>query len=225
MIELSFIGAFLVGLLGGGHCVGMCGGIVSAVSMHLPKQSKNSPKIFFLIAYNAGRILSYTLAGVLAGLLGASSFFLNHVLPIQHLLYFISSLMLILLGFYLAGFWYGLTYIENAGRGLWAKLQPYSKRCIPVQNLTQAFALGGLWGWLPCGLVYSVLIAAIATGNAINGGLLMLAFGLGTLPTLLAMGITAVKLKTTLQNIWVRRASGLLVLGFGLVGIYRLFSA
>lgn len=225
MIELSFLSAFLVGLLGGGHCVGMCGGIVSAVSMHLPNQTKSQPKILFLITYNAGRILSYTLAGVLAGLLGASSFFLNHVLPIQHLLYFISSLMLIFLGLYLAGFWYGITYIENAGRSLWEKLKPYSKRFIPVQNLTQAFALGGLWGWLPCGLVYSVLIAAIATGNAISGGLLMLAFGLGTLPTLLAMGMTAVRLKATLQNIWVRRASGLLVLGFGLVGIYRLFSA
>jgi sulfite exporter TauE/SafE len=225
MIELSFLSAFLVGLLGGGHCVGMCGGIVSAVSMHLPNQTKNQPKILFLIAYNAGRILSYTLAGVLAGLLGASSFFLNHVLPIQYLLYFISSLMLIFLGLYLAGFWYGITYIENAGRSLWAKLQPYSKRFIPVQNLTQAFALGGLWGWLPCGLVYSVLIAAIATGSAINGGLLMLAFGLGTMPTLLAMGMTAVRLKATLQNFWVRRASGLLVLGFGLLGIYRLFSA
>ncbi len=225
MIELSFLSAFLVGLLGGSHCVGMCGGIVSAVSMHLPNQTKSRPKILFLIAYNAGRILSYTLAGVLAGLLGASSFFLNHMLPIQHLLYFISSLMLILLGLYLAGFWYGITYIENAGRSLWEKLQPYSKKFIPVQNLKQAFALGGLWGWLPCGLVYSVLIAAIATGNAISGGLLMLAFGLGTLPTLLAIGMTAVKLKATLQNIWVRRASGLMVLGFGLVGIYRLLSA
>lgn len=225
MIELSLLSAFLVGLLGGGHCVGMCGGIVGAVSMHLPNQTKNKANILFLIAYNAGRILSYTLAGALAGLIGASSFFLNHVLPIQHLLYFISSLMLILLGLYLAGFWYGLTYIENAGRGIWSKLQPYSKRFIPVQNLKQAFALGGLWGWLPCGLVYSVLIAAIATGNPISGGLLMLAFGLGTLPTLLAMGMTAVKLKATLQNVWVRRASGLLVLVFGLVGILRLFSA
>ncbi len=225
MIELSLLSAFLVGLLGGGHCVGMCGGIVSAVSMHLPNQTKNQANILFLIAYNAGLILSYTFAGVLAGLIGASSFFLNHVLPIQHLLYFISSLMLILLGLYLAGFWYGLTYIEHAGRRLWTKLQPYSKRFIPVQNLKQAFALGGLWGWLPCGLVYSVLIAAISTGSAMSGGLLMLAFGLGTLPTLLAMGMTAVKLKATLQNVWVRRASGLLVLIFGLVGIYRLFSA
>lgn len=229
MIELSLISAFLVGLLGGGHCVGMCGGIVSAVSMHLPSQPKNVPKkpqkILFLIAYNLGRILSYTLAGMLAGLIGASSFFLNHVLPIQHLLYLMSSLMLILLGLYLAGFWYGITTIENAGRALWAKLQPYSKRYIPVQNLKQAFFLGGLWGWLPCGLVYSVLIAAMATGSALNGGLLMLAFGLGTLPTLLAMGMTAVKLKAALQNVWVRRTSGLLVLGFGLAGILRLFTA
>ena len=226
MIELSLISAFLVGLLGGGHCVGMCGGIVSAVSMYLPSQPKNvlqkNPKILFLIAYNLGRILSYTLAGMLAGLIGASSFFLNHVLPIQHLLYLMSSLMLILLGLYLAGFWYGITAIENAGRALWAKLQPYSKRYIPVQNLKQAFFLGGLWGWLPCGLVYSALIAAMATGSALNGGLLMLAFGLGTLPTLLAMGMTAVKLKATLQNVWVRRLSGLLVLGFGMVGLLRL---
>jgi sulfite exporter TauE/SafE len=132
--------------------------------------------------------------------------------------------MLIFLGLYLAGFWHGLTYIENAGRSLWTKLQPYSKKFIPVQNLKQAFALGGLWGWLPCGLVYSVLIAAIATGNAISGGLLMLAFGLGTLPILLAMGVTAVKLKATLQNVWVRRASGLMVLSFGLLGIFRLFA-
>lgn len=228
MIELSLISAFLVGLLGGGHCIGMCGGIVSAVSMHLPNQAKDTPqkqpKIFFLIAYNAGRILSYTLAGVLAGLIGASSFFMGHVLPIQHMLYLISSLMLILLGLYLAGFWHGITLIENVGRALWVKLQPYSKRYIPVQNLKQAFLLGGLWGWLPCGLVYSVLIAAIATGSALNGGLLMLAFGLGTLPTLLAMGMTAVKLKTTLQNVWVRRASGLLVLGFGVVGVFNLLS-
>lgn len=228
MIELSLISAFLVGLLGGGHCIGMCGGIVSAVSMHLPNQAKDTPqkqpKIFFLIAYNAGRILSYTLAGVLAGLIGASSFFMGHVLPIQHMLYLISSLMLIFLGLYLAGFWHGITLIENVGRALWVKLQPYSKRYIPVQNLKQAFVLGGLWGWLPCGLVYSVLIAAIATGSALNGGLLMLAFGLGTLPTLLAMGMTAVKLKTTLQNVWVRRASGLLVLGFGVVGVFNLLS-
>jgi sulfite exporter TauE/SafE len=219
MIELSLMSAFLVGLLGGGHCVGMCGGIVGAVSMHLP-QSKS--KVPFLLSYNVGRILSYTFAGVIAGLVGASSFFLKHVLPIQHVLYGISSLMLIALGLYLADIWHGVTHLEGAGKGIWKTLQPYSKRYIPAQNIKQAFFLGSLWGWLPCGLVYSVLIAAIATGSAINGGLLMLAFGLGTLPTLLTMGMAAVRLKTVLQNIWVRRASGLLVLGFGLLGLLRL---
>jgi sulfite exporter TauE/SafE len=219
MLEFSLMSAFLVGLLGGGHCVGMCGGIVSAVSMHLP-QSKS--KVPFLLAYNVGRILSYTLAGAIAGLVGASSFFLQHVLPIQHVLYGISSLILIALGLYLAGIWHGVTYLESAGKAIWKTLQPYSKRYIPVQSFKQAFLLGSLWGWLPCGLVYSVLIASIATGSAVSGGLLMLAFGLGTLPTLLTMGMAAVRLKTMLQNIWVRRASGLLVLGFGLVGLLRL---
>ena len=219
MIELSLMSAFLVGLLGSGHCVGMCGGIVGAVSMHLPQSKSKAP---FLFSYNAGRILSYTFAGAIAGLVGASSFFLEHVLPIQHVLYGISSLMLIALGLYLAGIWHGVTYLEGAGKGIWKTLQPYSKRYIPAQNIKQAFFLGSLWGWLPCGLVYSVLIAAIATGSAINGGLLMLAFGLGTLPTLLTMGMAAVRLKTVLQNIWVRRASGLLVLGFGLLGLLRL---
>jgi sulfite exporter TauE/SafE len=221
MIELSLFSAFLVGLLGGGHCIGMCGGFVGAISAHLPQHQ--SAKLPYLLAYNIGRIFSYTLAGLIAGLIGASSFFLSHILPIQKILYFFSSGMLILLGLYLGGFWYGITYLEKIGSHFWKYLQPYSKKFIPIQHLKQAFILGGLWGWLPCGLVYSVLIAAIATGSAANGGLLMLAFGLGTLPTLLTMGLTAVQIKKLLQNKWVRRASGLLVIGFGLAGLISLF--
>jgi hypothetical protein len=100
-------------------------------------------------------------------------------------------------------------------------LQPLSKKLLPLRTTPQAFALGLLWGWLPCGLVYSVLVAALATGSAARGGLLMLAFGLGTLPALLAMGMAAVRLKAFLQNLWIRRVSGLLVLGFGLLGLLR----
>ncbi len=219
MLELSLISAFLVGLLGGVHCVGMCAGIVGAVSVHLPNHKSN---INFLLAYNLGRILSYGLAGALAGLLGATSFFLNHILPIQQLLYGVTSLLLIGLGLYLAGIWHGITYLENSGQQLWKILQPYSKRYIPVQKLSQAFMLGTLWGWLPCGMVYSILIGAIATGSAVRGGLLMIAFGLGTLPTLLTMGMSAVKLKLLLQHKWTRRVCGLVVLGFGLAGLIRL---
>lgn len=219
MPELSILAAFLVGLLGGGHCVGMCGGIVGAVSMTLPGQRAQLP---FLLAYNGGRIASYAAAGVLAGLLGASSVFLDHVLPAEKLLYALASLMLVALGLYLAGWWQGVLLLEKAGGRLWRRLQPLSQKLLPLHSPPQAFALGLLWGWLPCGLVYSVLVAALASGSAVSGGLLMLAFGLGTLPTLLAMGMAAVRLKTFLQNAWVRRASGLLVLGFGLLGLYRL---
>lgn len=219
MLELSLISAFLVGLLGGVHCVGMCGGIVSAVSVHLPQHKSN---LSFLLAYNAGRILSYGLAGALAGLVGASSFFLEHILPVQEVLYAMSSLILIALGLYLAGLWHGITYLENSGRLLWKILQPYSKRYIPVQKISQAFMLGTLWGWLPCGMVYSILIGAVATGSALRGGLLMIAFGIGTVPTLITMGLSAVKLKSLLQNTWVRRVSGLVVFGFGIAGLIRL---
>lgn len=220
MLEFSLTAAFLVGLLGGGHCVGMCGGIVGAVTMTLPG---SKPKFPFLLSYNLGRIGSYTLAGVMAGAVGASSFFLEHVLPVEKVLYALASLMLVLLGLYLAGIWRVLTRLEALGGRLWQRLQPYSRRLLPVKTLPQSFLLGVLWGWLPCGLVYSVLVAAVASGSLWQGGLLMLAFGVGTLPALLAMGMTAVRLKSLLQNLWFRRLSGLTIVGFGLAGLFSLF--
>lgn len=219
MLELSYFSTFLVGLLGGGHCVGMCGGIVGAVTLSLPGQR---PQTSYLLAYNCGRIASYTAAGVLAGLIGASGLFLHHLLPLEKVLYALASAMLVALGLYLAGIWQGVLVLERAGGLLWQRLQPLSKKLLPLRATPQAFALGLLWGWLPCGLVYSVLVAALATGSALQGGLLMLAFGLGTLPTLLTMGLAAIRLKALLQHRWVRRVSGLLVAGFGLVGWMRL---
>ena len=220
MIELSLLAAFMVGLLGGGHCVGMCGGIVGAVTISLPG---SKPRLGFVLTYNLGRILSYTIAGGLAGAVGASSFFLAHILPVQNVLYALSSIMLIVLGLYLAGVWAGVTRLESVGGLFWRKLQPYSRRFIPVQNLRQSLMVGAIWGWLPCGLVYSVLIAAIATANPVQGATLMLCFGLGTLPTLLAMGLAAVKLKSMLQLRWVRTVSGWVVIVFGVVGLSRVF--
>jgi len=219
VLEFSLIAAFLAGLLGGGHCVGMCGGIVGAVTMTLPG---SRPKLPFVLAYNLGRIGSYGVAGVLAGAVGASSFFLDHVLPIEKILYGLAGLMLVLLGLYLAGVWHVLVRLEAIGQGLWRNLQPLSKRLIPVRTLPQSVMLGVIWGWLPCGLVYSVLVAAMATGHPGQGGLLMLVFGLGTLPTLLAMGMAAVRLKHLLQHLWFRRVSGILIIGFGVLTLYRL---
>ena len=219
MLELSLASAFLVGLLGGGHCAGMCGGIVGAVSLSLPG---SRPRIGFLLAYNLGRIASYGAAGLLAGAIGASSFFLDHVLPVERVLYALASVMLILLGLYLAGIWRGVVVLETVGGKLWRQVQPWSKRLLPVRTLPQALALGSIWGWLPCGLVYSVVVAALATGSPWHGAALMLAFGLGTLPALLAMGMAAVRMRAVLQHVWVRRLSGLAVIGFGLLGLWRL---
>lgn len=220
MLEYSLTAALLVGLLGGGHCAGMCGPIVGAVTVTMPG---NRPRLDLVLVYNLGRILTYTLAGALAGAIGASSYFLDHILPVQQLLYGLASLMLIVLGLYLAGIWHGVTAIEAIGRHLWRYLQPLSGKLLPVRHLPQALGLGLVWGWLPCGLVYSVLVAAIATGDPLKGASLMLAFGLGTLPALMAMGMAAVRLKRWLQDAWVRRISGLTVLAFGMVGLVRLW--
>ncbi|MFA5241409.1 MAG: sulfite exporter TauE/SafE family protein [Sulfuricella sp.] len=219
MSEQSLFALFLVGLLGGTHCVGMCGGIVAAISMQLPGQGT---RFSYHFAYNAGRILSYAVAGGLAGAVGASTLLLEGMWPVQQVLYGLANLMLVALGLYLAGLWQAVTQIERLGGLLWRRIQPLSKSLLPVRNPAQAFLLGTLWGWLPCGLVYSVLITALASGNAISGAASMLAFGLGTLPNLIAMGLFAQQLQTLTKNIWVRRAAGLLVAGYGAWGLMRL---
>lgn len=219
MLEYSLFAVFLVGLLGGGHCIGMCGGIITAVSMTLPA---GKPRWPFLLAYNAGRVLSYSLAGALMGLVGQSSFLLAQVLPVQKILYTGASLMLILLGLYLMGISTVLHRFEETGQRLWRHIQPLGKRLLPLQSLPQALLLGMLWGWLPCGLVYSVLIAALASGSAAHGAVLMACFGLGTLPALLTMGGLAYHLKRHLQKRWVRRCSGLVMIGMGISGFVAL---
>jgi uncharacterized protein len=222
MIELNIFSAFIVGLLGGGHCIGMCGGIVSAVSMHLHRDQKRPYQFLFHLSYNLGRIFTYTTAGCIAGLVGSSAFFLNHILPISKILYLMSNLMLVLLGLYLASFWNILSLIESLGRGLWKKIQPLSAQFIPVKNNIQAFALGLIWGWLPCGLIYSVLVAAIASGTPVKGAFLMFAFGMGTLPIMLSMGLGASQFKSYLQNRWSRRIAGIMMIAYGCSGLLKI---
>ncbi len=221
MLDQGLFAVFLVGLLGGTHCVGMCGGIVAAISLQLPGQGT---RFSYHFAYNAGRILSYALAGAVAGALGATTLLLQDLWPVQLVLYGVANVMLVALGLYLAGLWQAVTQIERLGGLLWQRLQPFSKHLLPVKNPAQAFALGALWGWLPCGLVYSVLISALASGSAFAGATTMLAFGLGTLPNLIAMGLFAQQLQTFTRNLWVRRAAGLLVAGFGAWGLVRLLA-
>ncbi|HVK53939.1 MAG TPA: sulfite exporter TauE/SafE family protein [Burkholderiales bacterium] len=219
MLSLTLLGVFLTGLLAGVHCAGMCGGIVTALS--IASKKSNHPTLSHLLAYNAGRIGSYAVAGALMGALGASGLLLGPAQPLQQALYIAANLMLVALGLYLAGLWNGVMYLERAGSVLWRRIQPLARYAAPVRSVPQALMLGALWGWVPCGLVYSMLVAAFAWASPLNGALVMIAFGLGTLPNLILLGYFAGRLRPWLQRRDVRLIAGLLVIGFGVVGLLR----
>ncbi|MBH3414390.1 MULTISPECIES: sulfite exporter TauE/SafE family protein [Pseudomonas] len=203
--------ALVLGLLGGGHCLGMCGGLMGALTLAIPAEQRGR-RLRLLVAYNLGRILSYACAGLLLGLAGwalASS-------PAAMALRVVAALLLIVMGLYLAGWWSGLTRIEALGRGLWRHIQPAASRLMPVSSVPRALLLGALWGWLPCGLVYSTLLWAASQGNAGYSAALMLAFGVGTWPVLLATGLAAERVNALLRRRSVRMAGGVLVILFGM---------
>jgi len=216
MGSVDLLSAFVVGLLGGVHCVGMCGGIVGALSFGLPAE-RNLP---ILLAYNVGRISSYTLAGALMGALG---FYFSGLLPVQtaqKALLSLAGLFLILMGLYLAGWWNVLSRVERAGGALWRRIEPLGRGLLPVRSVRHGLLLGLLWGWLPCGLVYSALVWTVSSGGALDGALLMLAFGLGTLPNLLLMGVAAAQLNRWVKRPAVRAVAGTLVIVFGVLLLF-----
>jgi sulfite exporter TauE/SafE len=221
----SLLTAWLVGLLGGVHCVGMCGGIVATLTAGLPREQRQrlSRQLPLQLGYNLGRIASYTLAGALMGALGAVALQLVPLQLAQRLLYLIAAVFMLALGLYLGGWWQGLTRVERLGERLWRHIEPFGRRFLPVRRWWQALAVGLVWGWLPCGLVYSVLIWSAGSGGPLQGALLMLVFGLGTLPNLLGLGLLAGAAARVTEQAWLRRLAGVLVMGFGLYALYQLF--
>jgi sulfite exporter TauE/SafE len=222
MLETGFWVIFLAGLLGGGHCMGMCGGIVTALTLNLPAGQQRWQ---IMLSYNTGRILSYVMAGVLLGGLAEAGLSLLSARPAQLALLVVANLMLIAMGLYLAGLSSAIISLEKLGRPVWARLQPWLARLLPIRRPRTALLAGMLWGWLPCGLVYSATLSALASGKALQGGLLMLAFGLGTLPNLLLMGVFADTLRQWIQQRPVRLLAGMLVAGMGLTRLLLLASS
>lgn len=218
MPDLGFVAVFVVGLLGAGHCAAMCGGIVGALSTQ-----PGGGRAALHLAYSAGRIGSYALAGAVAGSLGGLGLMFSNVLPVQLALYVLANLMLVVMGLYLAGLSALAVRFESLGRGLWARLQPLTRRLIPANTVPRALGVGLLWGWIPCGLVYGVLATALFAGSAGRGALLMVAFGLGTLPNLLAAGVLLGRFGGVLRARTFRLASGVLVFGFGAIGLANAF--
>jgi sulfite exporter TauE/SafE len=221
---MPYLSAFIVGLLGGVHCVGMCGGIVGALTFGLPEQKRGNFALMlpFQLFYNLGRMGSYVAAGAVMGGLGV---LLAQVVPVyyaQRALLVLAGLFMVLLGLYLGGWWMLLNRVERMGSLLWQRLEPVGRRLLPVTTPVRALAVGAVWGWIPCGLVYSMLINAISTGGALPGALLMLAFALGTLPNLMLMGFLAGGAARLARSVMARRFAGGLVILFG---IYTLWQA
>jgi sulfite exporter TauE/SafE len=208
--------AFAAGLLGGVHCAGMCGGIVASLSV-----TARGPVAARQLAFNAGRIASYSIAGAIVGAAGSLVAMAGPALVVQTMLFVVANMLMMLLGLYVAGFGGAVLRLESAGRGLWRRVEPYARRVFPVDSAWKALAAGAFWGWVPCGLVYSMLALALASGDAVNGALVMAAFGLGTLPTLLTAGFAAQKLAGLRRHPWIRYPAAIAIIAMGIVGLAR----
>lgn len=196
----------------------MCGGITSMLTSAIDK--KVAQKNTLVIAYHFGRILSYSLIGAIVGFTGSLTI-KSIGLPVVSLK-LVSGLFLILLGLYIGQWFMGLTKVEHIGRTLWRFLSPLSKSLIPVNSHNKSLLLGILWGWLPCGLIYSTLTWSLASGSALNGALIMTAFGLGTLPALLTISFGFLNLKVLLSSKTFRNIVAIILI---IYGIYTLFVA
>lgn len=220
-MEITFISAFFVGLFSTLHCVGMCGGIIGALTFSLPEHIRNNRwrLIPYVSAYNFGRITSYSLAGALAGGLG------NQITGLApqygHLvLQLFAAVLMIGIGLYLAGWFPAFTKIEHIGKPIWKKLEPISQKLIPVKSPSHAYLFGLVWGWLPCGLVYTALIWSSTAGTAKDGALLMLAFGAGTLPTVMIAGILTGWFVRLSRSAYIRPLVGLTIIIMALITGY-----
>lgn len=216
----DFIAALVIGLLGAGHCLGMCSGIASAITFSNDTKQTKLTSFASLLLYNLGRVSSYSLAGaIFAGSSSALIIFFGGKEALIYLRIFAAILMLFL-ALYISRLWFGLLVLEKAGQNIWQFIKPVAQYFLPLKHPTFAFPLGFLWGWLPCGLVYSTLSWAASSGSASNGALIMLAFGLGTLPAMLTVGSLTQQLKSTLNHRYFRYGSGLLLAIFAFHTFY-----
>lgn len=196
--------AFLAGLLGSGHCFGMCGGIAAG----LGAMSKGRGVVPAL-QFNLARLLSYAALGLIAAtVLGGVS----NLVPIGRWLRILTAVMILLIGLKFLFDFRGIEFIERGGAGLWKKIMPLAMRAGGRQDALGRLLLGACWGFIPCGLVYSVLMTAASTANPVSGAVTMLAFGAGTLPSMLGLTVAAPALSAFLEDRTVRR-----LIGFALV--------
>lgn len=210
----SYITAFLLGLFSAAHCIAMCGSVIGALTLGLPSEIReNQAKMFpYVFNYNLGRLLSYGMAGAIVGLLSSPLATINgHIV-----LHYLAVIIMITMGLYLAGWFTKFAYMERMGAPIWRWLQPIGQKLLPVRKLSHAFFLGIVWGWLPCGLVYASLVVAATTGDPVKASLVMLAFGIGTLPAVMGAGLFAGLLSAIARAKQLRKLAGTLIIAMAL---------
>jgi sulfite exporter TauE/SafE len=212
-MEYSLAVAFVVGLGSSVHCLGMCGSIVGALTLSLAPEVRAQRRMLtlYVLAYSAGRVGTYGIAGALAG--GAGEGLVHALGPAtgHGIMQGLAACLIAGIGLYLAGWFPQFARLESLGIPLWRRLEPLGRRLLPVRSVRQALLFGAVWGWLPCGLVYSLLAWSTAAGGAIRGSLYMLAFGLGTLPAVVGAGLLTAHLRRLLALGHLRHAVGILV--------------
>ena len=212
VIDVSaLLTAFFVGLLGSGHCFGMCGGIAAGlgslpVADHV--QSKRKPRATSALLFNFGRIVSYAGLGLISAWILAAVGTMLNVPQWSMILRFLTALMIFLIGLQFLFNWQTLAGIERAGAKVWKFVLPIAVRASSLPGGTGRLLLGLCWGLLPCGLVYSVLLTASAAGSPVSGATVMLAFGIGTLPSMLGMSLAAPALAALLSDQWTKKLMG-----------------
>jgi sulfite exporter TauE/SafE len=213
---LSLGAALLAGLAGSGHCLGMCGGIAGALAMRRP-QAGFGTKLGYALAYNLSRITSYALAGALAGLLGRTLLAAVDVKPMSIAFRVVAGAIMIAAALQLVFGWRLLGPLESAGSGLWRRVAPWAGKQGRSSGIGGAIGLGLAWGWLPCGMTYSMLLLSATTASAAWGAAVMLAFGLGTLPSMVTATVAFERIARALSSrATLRNVAGALLLAFGL---------
>ena len=213
---LSLGAALLAGLAGSGHCIGMCGGIAGALAMRRP-QAGFSTKLGYALAYNLSRITSYALAGALAGLLGRTLLAAVDVKPMSIAFRVVAGAIMIAAAMQLVFGWRLLGPLESAGSGLWRRVAPWAGKRGQSSGIGGAIGLGLAWGWLPCGMTYSMLLLSATTASVPMGAAVMLAFGVGTLPSMVTATVAFERIARALSSrATLRNVAGALLLAFGL---------
>lgn len=205
---LSLLTALLLGLFGSSHCLVMCGGIAAAIGARAGEH-----RLRTMLLFNSGRLLSYSLLGLLVSLAGL--WLQSQHQTLMQGLRTVAAVMLILMGLYVARWWMLLTRFEQLGKPLWNLLQPLTRRFMGSVRPHHQLLLGMLWGFLPCGLIYSTLTWVAANGDPMTGALAMLAFGAGTLPALFAGTLAGNLLTPWLSHPHVRQLAAILLITFG----------